>query len=78
LHIADIAAVVKIAKENNLVTVKNNPFATQFNQRPIDYGVAVVVRSATKYLGGHSDLVAVAMIGSKALLPTFTKFTIFV
>ena len=68
LKLVDIAAVVKIAKQNNLLTVMDNTFATPFNQRPLDYGIDVVVHSATKYLGGHGDLVAGAMIGSEEII----------
>lgn len=68
LKIVDIAAVVAIAKKNDLVTVMDNTFATPFNQRPIDYGVDVVVHSATKYLGGHGDLVAGTMTGSEEIV----------
>jgi len=68
LKLVDIAAVVEIAKEKDLITVMDSTFATPFNQRPIDYGVDVVVHSATKYLGGHGDLVAGAMIGSKEIV----------
>lgn len=65
LKLVDMAAVANIAQENNLVTVMDNTFATPFNQRPIDFGIDVVIHSATKYLGGHGDLVAGIMIGSE-------------
>lgn len=68
LKLVDIRAAVEIAKKNNLVTVMDNTFATPFNQRPLDYGVDVVIHSATKYLGGHGDLVAGAMIGSEEIV----------
>lgn len=68
LKLVDIKAVVEIAKENDLVTVMDNTFATPFNQRPLEYGVDAVVHSATKYLGGHGDLMAGALIGSKEIV----------
>ncbi len=68
LNIIDIAAVVRMAKELGIKTVADNTFATPFNQRPLDHGVDVVVHSATKYLGGHSDLTAGLMIGSRELI----------
>lgn len=68
LKLVDIAAVVNIAEENDLVTVMDNTFATPFNQRPLEHGVDVVIHSATKYLGGHGDLVAGAMIGSEEIV----------
>lgn len=63
VKITDIAAVAKIAREKNITTIADNTFATPFNQRPIDLGVDVVIHSATKYLGGHSDLTAGLMVG---------------
>ena len=68
LKITDIEAVAQIAKETNIATVADNTFATPFNQRPIDSGVDVVIHSATKYLGGHSDLTAGVMVGKKDMV----------
>lgn len=58
LKVADIAAVSKICKEKDLLLVVDNTFLTPYWQNPIDLGADIVVHSATKYLGGHSDLVA--------------------
>ncbi|KRQ86174.1 Cystathionine gamma-lyase [Caloramator mitchellensis] len=58
LSISDIAEISKIAKEHSLLTVVDNTFMTPYFQRPISLGADIVVHSATKYLGGHSDLVA--------------------
>ena len=58
LKITDIETVAKIAKESNLLTIVDNPFATPYHQRPLTLGADVVVHSASKYLGGHSDIVA--------------------
>jgi methionine-gamma-lyase len=68
MKLVDIAAVVAIARDQNVLTVMDNTFATPFNQRPLDYGVDVVVHSATKYLGGHGDLTAGAMIGREEIV----------
>jgi methionine-gamma-lyase len=65
LKITDIAAVAKIAQENGIVTICDNTFATPFNQYPLALGVDVVLHSATKYLGGHSDLTAGVIVGKK-------------
>lgn len=54
--LADIAAVCRIAKAHGLRTVVDNTFATPCNQRPLAMGADVVIHSATKYLGGHSDV----------------------
>ena len=65
LKITDVAAVAKIAKENGIVTICDNTFATPFNQYPLALGVDVALHSATKYLGGHSDLTAGVIVGKK-------------
>jgi cystathionine gamma-synthase len=57
LKIADIAAVSAIAREAGALTVVDNTFATPFLQRPLELGADAVLHSATKYLGGHSDVV---------------------
>ncbi|MFD1319274.1 trans-sulfuration enzyme family protein [Loigolactobacillus zhaoyuanensis] len=58
LHVSDLKALSKLAKQHNLLTIVDNTFATPFNQRPLQLGADIVVHSASKYLGGHSDLVA--------------------
>jgi methionine-gamma-lyase len=65
VKITDVSAVAEIARENNITTIADNTFATPFNQRPLDLGVDVVIHSATKYFGGHSDLTAGLMVGKK-------------
>jgi cystathionine gamma-lyase len=62
LKITDIAAVTNIAKNNNIVTVFDNTFATPFFQNPLNLGVDIVVHSTTKYLNGHSDIVGGAIV----------------
>ncbi len=68
LKITDFSTVVEIAKSKGIVTVADNTFATPYNLRPIDFGVDVVIHSATKYLGGHSDLTAGIMVGKKEIV----------
>ncbi|MCH1625477.1 cystathionine beta-lyase [Fredinandcohnia quinoae] len=58
LEITDIESVVKIAKANNCLTFLDNTFMTPLYQNPIDLGVDVVLHSATKFLSGHSDIIA--------------------
>lgn len=58
LGITDIKAVTDIAKKKNILSIVDNTFYTPYLQRPIELGVDIVIHSATKYLGGHSDLVA--------------------
>lgn len=57
LKLVDLAAVVKIARARNLLTVADNTFASPWIQRPLEYGFDVVLHSTTKYLNGHSDMV---------------------
>lgn len=68
LKLVDIREAVGIARKHRLLTLIDNTFATPVNQRPIGMGVDVVLHSGTKYLGGHSDLLAGAAVGKKALL----------
>ena len=58
LQIADIKAIADIAKKHGIKTIVDNTFATPYNQQPLTLGADIVVHSATKYLGGHSDVVA--------------------
>lgn len=65
LKLVDIAAVASIARNTGVTTVVDNTFATPINQRPISLGADVVIHSATKYLGGHGDLIGGAVVGSQ-------------
>ena len=58
LTVTDIAAAARLAKENGVLTIVDNTFMTPYLQRPIELGADIVVHSATKYLGGHSDVIA--------------------
>lgn len=64
LTLTDLAAVADLAREHGIVTCADNTFASPINQRPIEQEIDLVVHSATKYLGGHSDVTAGAVIGS--------------
>lgn len=68
LLITDIAAVARIAKSKNILTLIDNTFATPINQNPIDFGIDIVLHSGTKYIGGHSDICCGAVVGSQALI----------
>ena len=65
LKIVDLKSVSSIAREKNIWTMIDNTFASPVNQNPIDHGIDIVIHSATKYLGGHSDISAGAVISSK-------------
>lgn len=62
MKLADIAEVAKIAKEKKVLFAVDNTFATPYLQRPLDLGADIVMHSATKYLGGHSDVIAGALV----------------
>ncbi len=68
LNITDIKAVAEIARAHGITTIADNTFATPYNQNPIDLGVDAVIHSATKYLGGHSDLTAGMLAGNRDLV----------
>ncbi|GIW82106.1 MAG: hypothetical protein KatS3mg105_3913 [Gemmatales bacterium] len=68
LQIVDIAAIAELAHEHGAILAVDNTFASPYLQRPIRLGADIVVHSTTKYLGGHSDVVGGAVIGSKRLL----------
>ena len=65
LTITDLAAVSKLAKKHGLVSMIDNTFASPVNQNPIDFGIDIVIHSATKYMGGHSDILAGAVASTK-------------
>lgn len=68
LRIVDIPRLVEIAQRHQVKTIIDSTFATPVNQRPLEYGVDFVMHSATKYLGGHNDLLAGVVVGSDYLI----------
>ncbi|WP_404405460.1 bifunctional cystathionine gamma-lyase/homocysteine desulfhydrase [Jeotgalibacillus malaysiensis] len=74
LKVTDIAAVSAVAKEHGLLTIVDNTFTTPYWQTPIDHGADIVVHSATKYLGGHSDVVAGLVVVNSAKLAEEVHF----
>ncbi len=65
LKIVDIQAIVALCKKQQLISIVDNTFASSINQQPILLGVDIVIHSATKYLGGHSDILAGAVVSTK-------------
>ncbi len=61
MTITDMEVVAQLAKSKNILTTIDNTFASPVNQNPIDFGIDIVIHSATKYLGGHSDILAGAV-----------------
>ena len=64
LKIIDLSAMSKLAKGKKLWTMIDNTFASPVNQNPVEFGIDVVIHSGTKYLGGHSDILAGAIVTS--------------
>jgi cystathionine beta-lyase/cystathionine gamma-synthase len=67
-EVQDLAAVAKIAKAKGILTMIDNSYCSPLYQQPIAYGIDLVAQSATKYLAGHSDVVAGVLTGKKELL----------
>jgi cystathionine gamma-synthase len=67
-RVLDLERFAEIGRRHRVKTVIDGTFATPYNQRPLEWGVDVVVHSATKYLGGHNDLMAGAVLASRDLV----------
>ena len=65
LKVSDLQKISDLAQGRKILTVCDNTFASPFNQKPLNFGIDIVIHSATKYLGGHSDLIAGAMVIGK-------------
>ena len=63
LTITDIEAIANLAKKHKILTMIDNTFASPINQTPLDFGIDISIHSATKYLGGHSDMMAGVVVG---------------
>jgi cystathionine gamma-synthase len=68
LFVADLHDIVAIARRYRLRTVIDSTFATPYNQNPLDFGIDLVMHSATKYLGGHNDLLAGVVVGNANMI----------
>ena len=65
LKVVDLSAIADFAKSANILSVCDNTFASPYVQQPLEHGIDIVLHSATKYLGGHSDLIAGALVIGK-------------
>ncbi len=74
LEILDIAMIGKVAKENNIIFIVDNCFATPVNQKPIDFGADLVVHSATKWLDGQGRVLGGVVVGKKELVKEIYLF----
>jgi cystathionine gamma-synthase len=68
VQIVDWHKVAAVAKKHNLIAMIDSTFATPINQRPVEFGIDLVMHSGTKYFGGHSDLIAGVIAGRKDLI----------
>ena len=68
LFVSDLHDIVAIARRHRLRTVIDSTFATPYNQNPLDFGIDLVMHSATKYLGGHNDLLAGVVVGNASMI----------
>jgi cystathionine gamma-synthase len=68
LRVMDIPAIVNVAKQHQIMTIIDATLGTPYNIKPLEMGVDLVIHSATKYLGGHNDLLAGVSLGKHALL----------
>ncbi len=74
IRLLDIEKFAALAKNHQLLSIVDSTFATPFNLRPLDWGIDLVVHSATKYLGGHNDLLAGAVAGRKEIVAGIRDF----
>ena len=65
LRVVDLSAIAEFAKTEGILSVCDNTFASPYVQQPLNHGIDIVLHSATKYLGGHSDLIAGALVIGK-------------
>ncbi len=68
MSVLDLDAIIKFAKENNLYSLIDNTFASPVNYRPLEHGFDLSIHSATKYLNGHTDIVAGVVVGEKKII----------
>jgi len=73
LKLVDIKAIAELSLSRNIISVIDNTFATPVIQNPIDFGIDIVLHSATKYFGGHSDITAGAVATSQAYIDIIWK-----
>ena len=73
LRVLDLLAIAKVARRHGVLTMIDATLATPFNIRPLELGVDIVIHSATKYLGGHNDLLAGVTLGNHKLLEDLNK-----
>ena len=68
LSVVDLNEISELCKSENIISIIDNTFASPINQNPVDFGIDIVLHSATKYLGGHSDISAGAVLSTHRLI----------
>lgn len=68
MELIDLTMVAKVAKQNRILTVVDNTFLSPYLQRPIEHGCDIVIHSATKYIGGHGDVIAGVITGQSEMI----------
>jgi cystathionine beta-lyase/cystathionine gamma-synthase len=76
MQITDLRSLVELARTHGIMTICDNTFATPINQRPLELGIDAVVHSATKYIGGHHDVSAGVLVGSKEMIERTWRFAL--
>jgi len=66
LKVVDLQAISNLSKKYNLISIIDNTFSSPINQNPSDFGIDIIIHSATKYLGGHSDILAGALASTRS------------
>jgi cystathionine beta-lyase/cystathionine gamma-synthase len=76
MQITDLRFIADLGRGRKIMTICDNTFATPINQRPIEFGIDAVVHSATKYIGGHHDVTAGLLAGSRDFIETIWRFAL--
>jgi cystathionine gamma-synthase len=74
LNIMDLEKLTAIFRDRDILVISDSTFATPYNQRPLKYGVDLIIHAATKYLGGHNDLLAGVVLGKKSLTTPIREY----
>ena len=76
LKLIDLKSIAELCKKNNLISIIDNTFSSPINQNPSDFGIDIIIHSATKYLGGHSDILAGALASNKKFIQIIKESSI--
>ncbi|MDH5771308.1 MAG: PLP-dependent aspartate aminotransferase family protein [Candidatus Bathyarchaeota archaeon] len=74
LNIMDLERLMNIFRGRDIFVISDSTFATPYNQKPLEYGIDIVIHSATKYLGGHNDLLGGVVLGAKELTTPIREY----